>query len=280
MMNSIQFPYPMIPIAYEPKEINALLISDSHVHGGNLNNLLEWLKAAQPNYDVVFLLGNMANVTNKLRNDYFAETEGARQLADTVAFLHDYINKPVFYIPGNTEPTGSYNCMLEVPGAMNLHKRAVQLDEGLVIIGLGGAIPAKKEDKDVLEGYPYTNEEEFTKDLSTCIETATKTFESNTNFLLLTHIGPKESATSEVHIGADKIDAGYKGVSELIKDKNIIGHIHGHSAHAEGMTKPFGSSIPVINPGGLVAGRFAEISLRRNIHGNWKIADVQFRSLD
>lgn len=266
------------PIIYEPKEIKALLISDAHSNGEQFNRLAEKLKLSK-DYDVVLVLGNVANMVNKFRNDYFAENEAIRQLADTIKFLSDYIEKPIFYIPGNTEPTATYNFMIEIPESVNLHKRAVQLEDGLVLIGLGGSIPVKEGDKDVLEGYPYASSEEFSKDLTACVEAATKTFGPNTNFLLLTHIGPEEAGTAMVNLGKSQVNGGCKGISELLKSNKIIGHIHGHSAISEGLTKPFGPSIPIINPGGLVAGRFGEISLRRSIDGTWKIADVQLKSL-
>lgn len=279
MINPMEFPYPMMPVMYEPKELRALLISDIHVNGGQLNKLAEWLKTTKPNYDVVFLLGNIANMTNKFRNDYFAENEAIRQLADTIKFLSDYIKRPIFYIPGNTEPSGIYNFMIEIPESMNLHKRAIQLDEGLVVIGLGGAVPVKKEDKEILEGYPYTSTEEFNKDLTACIESATKTF-GPTNFLLLTHIGPEEAETAKVYLDKEQVNGGSKGFSDILKNNKIIGHIHGHSALAGGLSKPFGSAIPIINPGGLVAGHFGEVTLRRAVDGTWKIGEVQFRNLN
>eukprot|EP00826_Nyctotherus_ovalis_P043378 TRINITY_DN455_c0_g1_i1.p1 TRINITY_DN455_c0_g1~~TRINITY_DN455_c0_g1_i1.p1 ORF type:complete len:285 (-),score=111.38 TRINITY_DN455_c0_g1_i1:96-950(-) len=280
MMNAMEMQFPMVPTVYEPKELRALVISDAHVNGKQLNSLGEWLRAKRPSYDVVLLLGNIANMVNKFRNDYYAENEAIRQLDDTIKFLGDCIEKPIFYIPGNTEPTGTYNFTVEIPDSVNLHKRAVQLDEGLAIIGLGGAMPIKKEDKEILEGYPYSSEEEFSKDLAACIEAATKTFGPTTSFLLLTHVGPEEAGTAEIYLGKDQVNGGCKGLAELLKSNKIIGHVHGHSALAEGLTKPFGPSIPVVNPGGLVAGRFGEISLKRGTDGIWKVGDVQLRNLN
>eukprot|EP00826_Nyctotherus_ovalis_P043380 TRINITY_DN455_c0_g2_i2.p1 TRINITY_DN455_c0_g2~~TRINITY_DN455_c0_g2_i2.p1 ORF type:complete len:277 (+),score=104.35 TRINITY_DN455_c0_g2_i2:119-949(+) len=276
----MQIAFPTMQVVHEPKELRALVISDSHTSGAQLNSLAAWLKAANPTYDAVFLLGNVSNMVNRFRSDYSAEDEATRQLADTIAFLNDYVHKPIFYIPGNTEPTATYNLMLEIPESINLHKRAVQLDEGLAIIGLGGAMPIKKEDKEILEGYPYSSEEEFSKDLAACIEAATKTFGPTTSFLLLTHVGPEEAGTAEIYLGKDQVNGGCKGLAELLKSNKIIGHVHGHSALAEGLTKPFGPSIPVVNPGGLVAGRFGEISLKRGTDGIWKVGDVQLRNLN
>lgn len=265
---------------YEPKEVRILLLADSHTNGANLNRLAEWLKAVNPSYDMVFLLGNASNLTNKLRNDYMAENQAAEQLMDTIKFLNDYVKKPIVYIPGNTEPTGIYSFAFEVPGAVNLHKRAMQLDDGLILVGLGGSIPAKKEDKDMLEGYPYEKPEDFGKDLNACMDAATKTFGPDASYLLMTHIGPTESNTTEVFIKNESVNGGFKGFAETMKNKNVIGHVHGHSAASEGLTRPFGVSTPVINPGGLVNGRFGELTIRRNITGKWKVAEVSFRSLD
>lgn len=275
-MNYIQLPMPLV----EPKELRVLVLSDSHNHGGYFNKLSDWLKTFNPSYDIVILLGNSTNMVNKLRNDYLAESQAAEQINGIIQFLNEYVKKPVVYIPGNTEPTGIYTFAYDIPGAMNLHKRAMQLDEGLVLVGLGGSLPVKKDEKDVLEGYPYEKAEDFGKDLSACLDTAVKTFGPETSYILLTHIGPSESITTEVYLKNDSVNGGFKGFGDLVKGKGIIGHIHGHSVNSEGLTKPFDISMPVINPGGLVNGKFGELTLRRDMSGKWKIGEVQFRSLD
>lgn len=275
-MNYMQPPM----ILYEPKELKVLLLSDAHNHGANFNKMAEWLKTTNPNYDMVFVLGNISNMINSLRKDYMAEKQATEQLMDTFGFLRDYLNKPIVFIPGNTESTGLYSCAFEIPGAMNLHKRAMKLDENLVLVGLGGSLPVKKEEKDILEGYPYEKAEDFGKDLTACMEAASKTFGPEVSYLLMTHIGPEESTTTEIYLSNDTVNGGFKGFGEIMKDKNFIGHIHGHSAIGEGLTRPFGPSIPVINPGGLVNGKFGEVSLRRDMTGKWKVGEVQFRTLD
>jgi len=265
---------------YEPKELRVLLLSDIHSHGANFNKLAEWLKAFKPNYDMVFVLGNISNMLNNLRNNPIAENQATEQLVSTFKFLKDYINNPIVYIPGNTEPTAIYSYALELPEAMNLHKRAMQIDDNLILIGLGGSLPAKKEEKDILEGYPYEKAEDYGKDLASCMDAAEKTFGPNVSYLLLTHIGPAESTTTEVYLNNDTVNGGFKEFAAILKEKNIVGHVHGHSVAGEGLSKPFGPSKPVINPGGFVNGRFGELSLRRDVTGKWKVADVQFRSLD
>ena len=278
MQRPFEMPPPMA--VFEPKETRFLLISDTHLHSPNLNKFSDWIKAMSPDYDMVLILGNSSNMINKFRNDYEAEYEAADQLASIIEFLKDLIGKPIVYIPGNTEPSGSYNSTLEIPNAMNLHKKAMMIDEGLVVIGFGGSIPVKKDEKEILEGFPYKSEEEFGTELTSCIETANKTFGPASSYLLMTHIGPMESGSTEVYLGKDQVNGGSKNFSEILKKNNFIGHIHGHAAGSEGLTKPFGSSIPIINPGGLVNGRFGEMSLRRDITGKWKVGEVNFKTLN
>jgi len=272
---------PMMPaMPLPPKELKILLISDSHVHGPNLNNFAMWLKNYKPNYDVVLVAGNMANLTNKKRKDMMSETEAAEQLSQTLLFLMEHIQKPVIYIPGNTEPSMTYTYELEIPGAVNAHKRAVQLDEGLVLVGLGGAIPVQKDGKDVLEGFPYQKDEEFAKDLNMCLESAKKTFGPESDYVLLTHMGPTESPMSEAYIAKDKLQVGSKSLAEALKKSGVICHIHGHSVSNEGLARPFGTELPIINPGGLVSGRFGELTLVRGLSGKWKMGSVQFFNLE
>ncbi len=279
MMDLPEVP-PMMPFAVPPKELKILLVSDSHVHGAQLNNLAQWLKTTEANYDVVLLAGNMANMINKKRKDFGAEAEATEQLAQTLQFFMEHTKKPVIYIPGNTEPSATYSFELEIPGAINAHKRAVQLDEGLVLVGLGGAMPVQKEGKDVLEGFPYQKDEDFAKDLTTCFESATKTFGPNVDYVLLTHVGPSDCPTTDAYIAKDKLAVGSKALAEALKKNSVICNIHGHAALNEGLAKPFGPSLPVINPGGLVSGRFGELTLRRTMTGKWKVAAVQFHNLD
>ena len=270
----------MMPMPVPPKELKMLVVSDSHVHGAQLNNLARYLHETKIVYDVVVVAGNMANMINKKRKDYMAETEACEQLAETLRFLTEYTGKQVIYVPGNTEPSAVYSFEIEIPGAVNAHKRAVQLDEGLVLIGLGGSIPVQKEGKDVMEGFPYQKDEEFTKDLTSCLENATKNFGPGMNYILLTHMGPAESPLSDAFIAKEKLAVGSKGLAEALKKNEFVCHIHGHSAINEGLARPFGPALPVINPGGLVAGRFGEITLRRNMTGKWKVEGVQFHNLD
>lgn len=264
---------------FEPKELRILVISDSHSHGGYLNGLANWLSAIKPTYDMVFLLGNMCNLTNRLRYDYMAEMQAIGQFRDTIKFLKANLNVPIIYIPGNTEATEIYSLNYEIMEILNLHKRSVPIDEGLILVGLGGSLPAKKNEQDVLEGYPYEKADDFANDLNFCIKTA-DVFGPEASYLLLTHIGPAESMTTDVYLENDNVNAGFKGFADVVKDKNFIGLIHGHSADSQGMTKPFDISMPVINPGGLISGKFGELTLRRNMMGRWKIGEVQFRSLN
>ena len=265
----------------EPKELKALLISDSHVHGEYLNKLAMWLDHTEKKYDVVIIAGNMANMLNKLRNEPHAEYQASQQVVDTLTFFIEHVKKPVFFLPGNTEPTALYSYGFDVPNAVNVHKRAAQLDEKLVILGLGGSIPVEKDKKDILEGYPYKKDQEFTKELEACLESSIKNFGSDVNIILLTHVGPSESTTTDVHLDKEKVNGGVKGFGELLKkySDNILCNVHGHSSFCEGLTKPFGPKISIINPGGMVAGHFGELNLFRQPTGNWSVTSVEFHSL-
>eukprot|EP00831_Metopus_contortus_P016113 TRINITY_DN1671_c0_g1_i3.p1 TRINITY_DN1671_c0_g1~~TRINITY_DN1671_c0_g1_i3.p1 ORF type:complete len:245 (-),score=53.23 TRINITY_DN1671_c0_g1_i3:205-939(-) len=184
---------------------------------------------------------------------------------------------------------GSVRCVQEtginaeymgMPNVVNLHKRAVPLEKNLVLVGLGGCPPAKKDDKDVLEGFPYKDDSEFKKDADTCVEAALKQFGTETDVVLLTHLGPDSSATTKVQLETEKLEAGSKGLSETIKKNadNIICNIHGHSALAEGFDKPYSPKLPIINPGGLASGRFAEVTLANLPSGRWRVASMKFNS--
>ena len=266
----------------ETKELRALLVSDTHVNGMQMNLLAEWLKHVEGKYDFVFLTGNLSNMINKQRKDYMAEGEAAQQVVDTLTYFLEHVKVPIIYVPGNTEPSATYTYGLEIPHAINAHKRAVQLDSNLVVIGLGGSIPVQKDGKDILEGFPYQKDEDFGKELTSCFETAQKNFGPGMEYLVLTHVGPVESATSEAYLGKDKVNVGSKALGELLKKhgESIVCNVHGHSSLGEGMTKPYASSVPIINPGGLTSGRFGELTLVKVPTGKWKVAGVNFHNFD
>ena len=269
-------------LAAEAKELRALLVSDTHVNGIQLNRMAQWLTQHATDYDVVLACGNMANLVNKSRNEPSAEGRASEQLVDTLTFLLEHVRKPVIYVPGNTDPSGAFSYGLEMPHVINAHKRAVQLDETLVLLGLGGSIPAQKDQKDILEGYPYKADEDFAKDLTGCFETATKSFGPRVDYLLLTHLGPSDSPTTDVYLGKDKTNAGSKALADTLKahSEQVLCNIHGHSAMAEGMTKPYSSTTQVINPGGMTCGRFGELSLAKLPTGRWQVTSVKFFNLD
>lgn len=272
----------VMPPMFEPKALKALLIGDSHVNGGQLNQLAIWLHETKAEFDVILVTGNMANLVNKLRTSPACEYQAAEQVVDSLQFFLDHVKKPVIYLPGNTEPSAVFNYEIDMPNAINLHKRAIQLDDNLVIIGLGGSIPVQKDGKDLLEGFPYKTDEEYTKDLDACVDAAFKKFGPDCDYVLLTHLGPVESPTSDLFLGKETTHAGSKGLSELLKKhgEKILCNVHGHSSLAEGMCKPYPSPVRVINPGGMTSGRFGELTLTKLPTGKWTVQSVQFHNVE
>ncbi len=266
----------------EPKQLRALLVSDAHVNGVQLNLLAQWLKTVKPQYDVALVAGNMSSMVNAQRKDPASEYQATNQLVDALTFLKKHVQRLVIYVPGNTEPSATYTCELDVSCATNAHKQAVQLGEGLVLVGLGGALPVQKDGKERLEGYPYKKEEDYAHELDNCLETAMKTFGPETDYILLTHMGPMDSTTTDAYFGAEKLKVGSKSQGEALSKyaSSLLCNIHGHSAAGEGLTKPYTSGLSVINPGGLTNGKFGEMTLTRGLSGKWKVSEVNFRNLD
>jgi Icc-related predicted phosphoesterase len=266
----------------EPRGLRALLVSDSHVNGAQLNRLAQWLAESKCEYDVVIACGNMANLVNKKRTEPSTEYRATEQLVDTLTFLLEHVKKPVIYVPGNTDPSQTFTHGIEMPHVINAHKRAVQLDDTLVLLGLGGSIPVQKDQKDILEGYPYQKDEDLGKDLTACFETADKSFGPEMSYIVLTHLGPSDSTTTDVYLGKEKVNAGSRALADALKahSSQVLCNIHGHSAVSEGMTKPCASTMQVINPGGVTCGRFGELNLAKLPTGKWQVVGVKFFNLD
>jgi Icc-related predicted phosphoesterase len=121
---------------------------------------------------------------------------------------------------------------------------------------------------------------------------------SATQFLLVTHIGPSDLGTTDVHPNParperSRINAGSTAVrSQLLSlaghtdsttgtaAERILALVHGHSHQPWGISQ-LGTRLTVINPGPLRDGRYGELELvRLNGQQQWRMQSIQLSTMD
>ncbi len=276
--------YPETPEPAEADQLRMLLFSDTHMNVTQMTRFAAWYAQSSPKYDLVIMPGDFANIAVEEHSDPVKELQAEQNVLSTLEFVKKCIGKPIVYIPGNHEPNKMYTREITVPGTVNLHKGAMKLATGLVAVGMGGSLPAliQKEGRWVTawSGYPYTSEEAYTRDLVGTFESAHRTF-GDADYLLLTHVGPWDSATAIAYMPEGTVYSGSKGMSTLLGTyvNNILADIHGHTHESEGRIKQLGPRQDIINPGAITSHKFGELVLVRGTNGRWAIGSVKFYDL-
>jgi Icc-related predicted phosphoesterase len=100
----------------------------------------------------------------------------------------------------------------------------------------------------------------------------------------MTHDGPRPSATTvdalTKHDRKEQIHFGSKYLYEFLDNNQgrIVANIHGHVHHGTPMDQI--RNLRVINPGSLKYGEFAELRLKENADGTWRIVSYNKHFLE
>ena len=134
--------------------------------------------------------------------------------------------------------------------------------------------------------FPYKDEdhEEFAADLAQLWKETEAKIDEKTQIILMTHEGPYGSSTAQnVYFDRDGIDVttyhtGDKSLRELMlaNQHRVVCNIHGHS-HDGSFIQNIGQPcqvLPVINPGSLGQGEFAELKITKTQQGKWKVTSA------
>ena len=273
-----------------------LVLADIHSNMKNLQLLKKWYYENNPNYDFIFLLGDIVVIKDENRGKNENESAVELELNNIVKFLHSFNNKPIIFIPGNHDPTSSFinNSSLTLQNFFNIHKSYFQIEENLILVGLGGSIPAFKNNEfdkpcEIWKGYPYTlkDDPKFNEDLEKTFNMAYQKFGENSDYILVTHNGPSNSPTTVVKDlttpnDPNLIYGGSEAISDLLKKfKSIILlNLHGHNHLSKGKIKFLNDGkIEILNPGALTDDMFAEIKISRDSTGRFSILSEKFNFL-
>lgn len=252
--------------------LKILVVTDTHLSGYHMNQFALWYSKFKPAYDVILHAGDFANLEQKDHEDVIKELQGEQHSAETLLFFQEHVRAPIAFVPGNHDPKKLFDGVVPpLANVINLHKKAIVLDENLVLLGLGGSGPAKKAEAGSLPETSYSTEEAYSKELTETFAKAYGRFGPAAQFLLLTHAGPADSSTTKVA----KVSEGSAGLSALLdaqKDR-ILCSVHGMTHSAAGLCDG------VVNPGGLCTGKFCELNLVKGIDGKWKVGSTKFYDL-
>ena len=288
------------------KTLKFLILSDIHDNETSIDLLINKIKFNKYNY--IFYLGDMVKMTPGQQNS----SEHAKIYEQRMT---QYLKKleqiaPVLYIPGNNEPYTIYekNSLKLTNISENIHNNFKKIKNDLYVIGLGGCTPILNGgvyDKNIIpfstlnisnviqNGFPYNlpqygldnykkSDEWFGNDIKQLIEKVKKDAHNNNyQSLLLSHIGPLYSWTNaqqQLGSGEHWLYLGSMQLENiLINDENLFLNIHGHIHPSRGIV----TMIPgktVINPGAIINGFFAELTLKKE-NNKWNINSMNLLEL-
>lgn len=137
----------------DKQTVRLLLVTDVH------NAVSQCVKVAAfaQGHTAVLVTGDLSNY-NHGRSDSISESEAEQQLQAVLRALETGHETPLFFIPGNHDAPSLFQPDApRVAGTRSvaLHATApVQLADGLVIMGLGGSVPATQDGYQAWEGFP------------------------------------------------------------------------------------------------------------------------------
>lgn len=290
-------------------QLRVLLVSDVHNSSYMFDNVKAFAKENKVKYDYVFYLGDFdsLNIDEQYNETIIAESIEA---IHHMLILLETISKNVYYIGGNHDPLVLFKDNAPQLGkhAINVHKKYIPLkeDNNLIIAGIGGSVitvgsltktkvaeyKIQNYDTKVYEGFPYmasTYKESDAlygntiNELLTLLEPELNAFNNNKQLILLSHCGPFNSSTSNVTKRNTSLYTGSLKLQQFINkhSNNILLNAHGHSHLAYGC-QIINNTTTIINPGSLRKGRFAELTLSKDVDDSahkWSIKSINLIKL-
>ena len=277
------------------RQIKILLISDIHLNASNVQKVHRYLSANKIKIDHLWAPGDFLKLKDADNDDEKKLEDAETALVELLGEIKKIHPNPVI-IPGNHDPKTLFNSEDEkyykFGECVNIHSRVyrVEGETNLFMAGFGGSVPALCENEVYWTGYPYADEEAFSKEYGPFIEEVIghKEIETDHSVVLFTHNGPAMCSTAMdwrlkdenkvILTGSSSITKSL--LNEKLSDK-LICNIHGHT-HL-GVGQGFVGDVRVINPGSLKGGKFnhnfALLDLVQMKDTTWKVEGVEFKSV-
>ena len=263
-------------------KLSILIVSDTHEEIDNLNKLLEECEKNSYKPDYIFLLGDIVTIPQG-EQDNENKYENYYKIINQTLQILEKISPNVIYIPGNHDPKTLFDNDNKIKfgnSSINLHKKKYELNNNLLLIGIGGSITNLiSNEKEYYKyeyninnvewrGYPYIDnnenpnfekcEELFKKDLDIIFNYIK---DNNKQIILISHNGPFNSSTSNCFEKGKCFYAGSLILDKFIyENKNrILTVLHGHTHTGTGVSTLY--NINIFNPGPMKNGHYGKIDL-------------------
>jgi predicted phosphodiesterase len=120
-------------------KLSILIVSDTHENIDNLNKLVKECEKNLYIPDYIFLLGDIVTI-NQGEQDNEIKNEKYYKIINESLQILEKISKNVIYIPGNHDPKTLFDNDNKIKfgnSSINLHKKKYDLNNNLLIIGIG-----------------------------------------------------------------------------------------------------------------------------------------------
>ena len=140
------------------------------------------------------------------------------------------------FLPLDGQPDAKYELRIAELDKVctNIHNKVIKIDDNLFMAGFGGSLPAYQNNAVKWQGYPYNNNDEYSKDFAPFIENIVvktindeKMKENNikNSIILFTHNGPSDCSTTidwrDQNVG-QQIFMGCDAVRDAILSESIV----------------------------------------------------------
>ena len=288
--------------------IRILIISDIHQESSKIDKLRKYCEYNKITYDYIFCMGDFDSLYIKEQQDDIIIEESIEIIKNILQLL-ETLCKRIFYIPGNHDPKilFSKNSPQLALYSQNIHKKIIEIEDNLLLIGIGGCIPNFYSDSEKnfhtfnydleninknciqYKGFPYCNDykeiniiksdEMYLNDIIEIFQEYEQMKYKNKQIIFLSHSGPIWSDSSNTFVNGR---VKYCGSSNLQKFFNLnhekfLLNIHGHTHKSVGLMSLF--NLKIINPGSLLKGNFGEIILKKN-KKKWETKNISFYKIN
>lgn len=277
--------------------------------------MADYLAAHELLVDCILHTGDIADVKNPHAASGAEHDAAEGDVSDMISALENICSR-VFYIPGNHDPRalfaltdlhsqrgtagkerntrgGMYDHAL-TPIAVSVQGDAVELADGLWLVGEGGSVDSVRTDDlqtVVYKGFPYSGGDDpigFKMMLSLQHEVP-----PGSCVLFATHCGPFGAWTAidsrpevQAHMGSRSIVGA---LEQACATHRVVGVLHGHTHPSPGVcgvdvaSGRSNTSVTVSNCGSLMEGRFSVVRLARDPkieNAEWMLANIKHFDLN
>ena len=292
------------------KNIRILIITDIHQKSSKIDKIRKYCYKYNITYDYIFCMGDFDSLFIKEQNNEIIINESIEIIKNILQLL-ETLCKRVFFVPGNHDPKIFFtqNSPQLTLYSQNIHKKIIEIEDNLLLIGIGGCVPNFFSDKEKnfhtfkfdlnniskndiqYKGFPYCNnfkeinyiksDEIYLNDIKEILEEIKKSNNQNKQIILLSHSGPIWSDTSNTFTQGRVKYCGSQNLQNIINlnSNKILLNIHGHTHKSIGLMSCLNSKI--VNPGALMKGKFGEIILRKNKNlSQWEVKSIQLKKIN